>query len=247
MWMAGFFLVVALLYSMVGFGGGSSYIALMVLFDVPYERIPSLALVCNIIVVLGGAYHFVRRGHFRWNLLWPFMAGSVPMAFIGGRTPLSQHLFLVLLGTTLLVAGIRLLLLHRKAGVAETQAFHPGWGIMAGAFLGLLAGLVGIGGGIFLAPLMLNLRWGFPKQVAATCSVFILVNSLSGLAGQLLKHQGTADLLNFWPLFLAVVLGGQVGSRIGAGVISQKWVRSLTGLLVVFVGARVLLRWVSEF
>ncbi len=116
-------------------------------------------------------------------------------------------------------------------------------GLVAGAVLGLLAGLVGIGGGIFLAPLMLNLRWGQPRQVAAVCSVFILLNSTAGLAGQFLKQGTFTSVLDYWPLFIAVLVGGQIGRRLGSDKISPAWIRTLTALLVIFVGGRVLVRW----
>ena len=237
------FFIIALLYAMVGFGGGSSYIALLVLFEVPYEAIPPVVLACNMIVVSGGSWLFVRRGHFQWELFWPLAAGSLPMAFIGGRIPLSREVFLLLLGVVLLIAGIRLLWVHKKGAYAEIRPMQKGWGLLAGSILGLLAGLVGIGGGIFLAPLMLNCRWALPRQVAAVCSVFILVNSLAGLAGQLWKQAADVSVLIYWPLFVAVLIGGQIGSRLGSGKIPQAWIRTLTGVLVVFVGSRVLIRW----
>jgi uncharacterized membrane protein YfcA len=237
------FFIVALLYSMVGFGGGSSYIAFLVLLEIPYEAIPPVALICNIVVVSGGSWLFIQRGHFQKDLFWPLAVGSIPMAFLGGCIPLSREAFLLLLGLVLLIAGLRLLWVHKKGAYEDARPMPRAWGVMTGAVLGLLAGLVGIGGGIFLAPLMLNLRWGQPRQVAAVCSVFILLNSTAGLAGQLLKQGINASALDYWPLFIAVLAGGQIGSRLGSEKIPQAWIRTLTALLVIFVGARVLLRW----
>ncbi|MDA0990894.1 MAG: sulfite exporter TauE/SafE family protein [Verrucomicrobia bacterium] len=237
------FFVVALLYACVGFGGGSSYVAFLALFDAPYEDIPQVALVCNIIVVSGGAYHFIRQRHFSGALFWPFALGSIPCAFVGGRIPIGKTAFLVLLGASLIIAGLRLLFIKRAA--TEEQPIHtPHVGVATGTggLLGLLSGLVGIGGGIFLSPIMMNFRWGRPKQVAATASVFILVNSLAGLGGQIVKHAGVSGIVPYWPLFLAVFVGGQIGSRLGAGALSQQRVRQLTAVLVLIVGVRIMIK-----
>lgn len=237
-WCVFLFFAVALIYSMAGFGGGSTYIAVLALAGVAYDQIPVIALVCNIVVVAGGGYHFARAGHFRWQQFWPFALGSVPLALVGGRLPLTQAMFLWLLGTTLLSAGV-LLLWPVRSQEAET-APPRGWSMAIGAGLGLLSGMVGIGGGIFLAPLLLLLRWASPKQVAALAAVFILLNSLAGLAGQLLKS--SAVLLDWHWLALtgAVFVGGQIGSRLGAKQISQIRVRQLTGVIVLFAAVRIL-------
>jgi len=239
--MAALFLLIAFAYSVVGFGGGSSYIAVMALLELPYEHIPPLALTCNLIVVTGGSYHFIRRGHFAPPLFWPFAATSIPASFIGGMLPLPKTVFLTLLGITLILAGARLLL--QRAPIADTARLPPlGIALVTGAVLGLLSGLVGIGGGIFLAPLLLNVGWGLPKQIAATCSLFILVNSAAGLTGQVIKLGLPQNLLSYWPLALAVVAGGQIGSRLGSGRFSPALLCKLTAALVLLVGLRVLLK-----
>jgi uncharacterized protein len=235
------FLAVALIYSMAGFGGGSSYIALLTLAGYPHERIPAVALVCNIVVVAGGAYHFVRARHFNWGLFWPFMATSVPLAFIGGRLPLTRESFLLLLGVTLLVAGA-LLIWPVGKNWAETDVRSPSraGSFVLGAGLGLLSGMVGIGGGIFLAPLLLHLRWATPKQVAALAAMFILVNSPAGLCGQLLKNPAALNDWRWLGLAGAVLVGGQIGSRLGAWRIPQDRVRRLTGVIVLAAALRIL-------
>ncbi|PKL76018.1 MAG: sulfoacetate transporter, partial [Candidatus Melainabacteria bacterium HGW-Melainabacteria-1] len=212
---AALFFGVALLYALVGFGGGSSYTALLFLFGLPYALIPTISLLCNLIVVSGGSWHFCRQGHYVPRLFWPFALSSVPMAFVGGLLPIGKELFLLLLGLSLFCAGLRLLWVETAAQGRETALPPVPLALLIGAVLGLLSGLVGIGGGIFLAPLLLNLGWGRPKQVAATASLFILVNSLAGLLGQWLKQGNFADILPYWPLLLAVLLGGQFGSRLG--------------------------------
>ena len=235
------FLIIALVYSAVGFGGGSSYIAVLALFDYPYESIPVIALICNVIVVSGGIYHFRNKGHFKWSLFWPYAVSSIPMAFIGGRIPISREFFLLLLGVSLFLIALRLLFFNRGAKeYSEYKTPRIPLALGLGGVLGLIAGMVGIGGGIFLAPLLLHLRWGLPKQIAATAALFILLNSLSGLAGQFVKDASTNGLLEYWPLFLSVFIGGQIGSRIGSGpVLSQRMIKDLTAVLVLFVSLRI--------
>ena len=236
------FFIIALVYSSVGFGGGSSYIAALALFDYPYESIPVIALMCNLIVVSGGIYHFRNKGHFKWPLFWPFALSSVPMAFIGGRIPISREIFLLLLGVCLFLIALRLLFLNRGTkDYSEYKMPRTSLALVLGAVLGLTAGMVGIGGGIFLAPVLLYLRWGLPKQIAATAALFILLNSLSGLAGQFVKGTSMIGLLDYWPLFLSVFIGGQIGSRLGSGtILSQRIIKDLTALLVLFVSLRIL-------
>jgi hypothetical protein len=236
------FFGVAFIYSMVGFGGGSSYIALLALTGFPYDRIPPVALACNIVVVTGGVYHFARARHFNWGLFWPFMVGSVPMAFVGGRLPLREEVFLALLGTTLTVAGL-MLLKSSPNNTSEADTVHPPGRVAClatGAGLGLLSGMVGIGGGIFLAPLLLHLRWATAKQVAAVSAMFILVNSLSGLTGQLSKNPRALADWDWLVLVGAVLVAGQLGSHLGARRFSGARVRQLTGLVVLAAGGRIL-------
>jgi uncharacterized membrane protein YfcA len=163
------------------------------------------------------------------------------MAFIGGRIPISREFFLLLLGVCLFLIALRLLLFNRGAKeYSEYEMPRTSLALGLGAVLGLIAGMVGIGGGIFLAPLLLHLKWGLPKQIAATAALFILLNSLSGLAGQFVKDASTSGLLEYWPLFLSVFIGGQIGSRIGSGpVLSQRMIKYLTALLVLFVSLRI--------
>ena len=243
------FLITALLYASVGFGGGSTYNALLVLAGADYRLLPSIALVCNIIVVAGGTWRFSNAGHLRLKRLAPFVIASVPAAFIGGRIPVSETDFIGLLGLSLLLAGLRLAFdrsppLENVAGKRVNLALS----VSVGGGIGLLSGLVGIGGGIFLAPILYLLRWGNAREIAGTCSLFILVNSLSGLAGQLLKL-GDLNLLAgfaaYWPLFPAVFVGGQIGSRLGSVGLKSSMIQRLTAVLVLYVAARLLMRWLT--
>jgi uncharacterized membrane protein YfcA len=238
-WLPASFFVVALIYSMAGFGGGSSYIALLVLAGFAHDQIPAMGLVCNLVVVTTGAFYFVRAGHFNWRLFWPFMLGSVPLAVVGGRLPLQQELFFWLLGTTLGVAGL-LLIWPVKAADALVREPKRVTCLALGAGLGFLSGMVGIGGGIFLAPLLLLWRWAQPKQVAAIAAMFILVNSVAGLGGQLWKNPSALEGGEWLWLAGAVFVGGQIGSRLGAQRIAAARVRQLTGGIVLAAALRIL-------
>ncbi len=247
------FFITALAYSMVGFGGGSTYNALLVLADVDYRLIPSITLTCNILVVSGGVYWFWRKGHFNIREILPFIALSIPMAWLGGRFPVSQQWFMGLLGFTLLLTGIQMLVGRTRVDRDQRHRLLNPWlvGLPSGAAIGLLSGIVGIGGGIFLSPLLHVTRWGGAYKIAAASSAFILFNSIAGLIGQLMKQAASEpsqqwageQLVNSWPLFLVVVAGGQIGSRLGSKHLPERWVKGLTAALVLYVAARLLLKW----
>lgn len=236
------FLVVAFLYSSVGFGGGSSYLAILALTISSFFVIRSTALVCNLVVVGGSCYLFHKAGHLKFKTFIPFIVASVPMAFLGAVFRLEEHIFFSILGVALILAAISLIVqtLNLKSDFQHLR--YPRWfsyGI--GGSVGLLSGLVGIGGGIFLAPILNYLKWDQPLRIAALASFFILVNSISGIIG--LISSGTFEV--FWPelaiLVLAVFIGGQLGVRMTLIKISPKGLRIITALLVFFVGVRVFL------
>ena len=241
------FFFVAVIYSAVGFGGGSTYIALLALSNQPAELIPLVALPCNILVVTLGSYFAVSRRDFDWRMAIPFFLSSVPMAFIGGVIPIDASVYLLLLGLSLVFAGVSLCV---RRAPDDSVVAEKSWTLatLLGGSLGLLSGVVGIGGGIFLAPILHHLRWESSKTIAALCSVFILINSISGLAGQLLKtgiDQAWMQLTFGLPLFAAVLLGGVIGARfVNEGVAHQR-VAQLTGVLVLVVGIRILWDWTS--
>jgi uncharacterized membrane protein YfcA len=248
--LAGLFLIVALAYSMVGFGGGSTYNALMILSGMDYRVVPVIALTCNVLVVAGGVYHYTRAGSLSVSKLAPFVVFSIPMAWLGGRLPVSEQTFVGLLGISLLLAALQMLVNTPGSG-ARTKTGPPGYWLVAapvGGAIGLLAGITGIGGGIFLAPVIHLLRMVPPRAVAGVTSGFILLNSIAGIAGQLMKAGGaspTREWMQAWPLFLAVVIGGQVGSRIGAYHLSETWLKRLTAVLMLYVAVRLIWRWVG--
>ncbi len=244
------FFITALLYAAVGFGGGSTYNALLVLVDTDYLILPSIALICNLIVVTGGTWRFHNQGMIPWRKVWPLFAVSVPLAWLGGRIQISETVFVFVLGTALLLASLTMLLQNaftqRKTNDElntsnESGHFMP----IIGGGLGLLSGLVGIGGGIFLAPILHLTNWGRAKAIAGVCSAFILVNSLAGLLGQISKLQSNhqlSGLLEYWPLFIAVLIGGQIGSALGSTWLNPKWVRLITAALILLVALRLLAR-----
>jgi hypothetical protein len=235
------FALTAALYASVGFAGGSTYNALLALAGVDHRIFPTIALVCNMIVATGGTIRFAQAGLVPWRRLWPLLLLSMPAAWIGGMLPVSKQLFLWLLGGSLLLAS-GLLIMQR-----EREAEGRRWLLLGSAVaapIGLLSGIVGIGGGIFLAPVLHLIGWDRAKRVAASASVFILANSVAGLGGQAIKLGGqpalVATAMSFWPLGLAVLVGGQIGSRIGVQLLSPVWLRRVTALLIFYVAVRIL-------
>ncbi|MFD1611872.1 sulfite exporter TauE/SafE family protein [Sphingomonas tabacisoli] len=237
------FAVTAALYASVGFAGGSTYNALLALAGVDHRVFPVIALVCNLIVATGCTIRFARAGLVPWRRLLPLLALSVPAAWIGGMLPVPKQLFLWLLGGSLLVAAI-LLLLQREREMEPHRATFVGPAVAAP--IGLLSGIVGIGGGIFLAPVLHLIGWDRAKRVAASASVFILANSIAGLGGQLTKLSGHPELVKaataYWPLALSVLVGGQLGSRAGVQILPAVWLRRLTALLILYVAVRLLIQ-----
>lgn len=236
------FLVTALLYASVGFGGGSTYAALLALSGLDYGLLPLIALACNIVVVAGSSIRFARAGLIPCRKALVLVALGAPLSFLGGLTPIKEATFLTLLGASLVLTSLTMLIPVRENSESmPTRA--AGWMGLAAAPLGYLAGLVGIGGGIFLAPLLHLTRWHEARGIAATASLFILVNSLFGLAGQLVKNGpglfGPA-LGAALPLLIAVVIGGQIGSLMAARLLPPKGIRWLTAALVLVVGVRLL-------
>lgn len=237
------FFVIATLYSAVGFGGGSSYLAILALVVVGFFAIRTTALLCNLFVVTGSCLIYYRKGLLDIKKFLPFVFSSVPMAFLGASVKLDLQVFYILLAGVLIVSSLALIYQTLAIRSAYSPTKYPAHiPYILGAGIGLLSGLVGIGGGIFLAPVLHHMKWEKPVTIAALASFFILVNSLSGLGG--LWAGNTFELL--WPeilgLLFAVLLGGQLGVRLSLGRLSAKRIRILTGILVLFVGIRVLLR-----
>lgn len=237
------FLVTALLYASVGFGGGSTYAALLALSGLDYRLLPMVALACNIVVVAGACVRFARAGLTPWRGAIVMTALAAPAALLGGLTPIDQSTFMLLLGASLLLTGISMLIPVNEDFGGEPTSLAKAMPFAA-IPMGYLAGLVGIGGGIFLAPLLHLTRWRDARAIAATASFFILINSLFGLAGQLLKQGPGAfggAVGAALPLILAVAIGGQIGSLMAVKILPKRWIRWLTAALVALVGIRLLI------
>ena len=235
------FFVTATLYSSVGFGGGSTYLALLLLWGVPYYIFPAIALLCNIFVVSGNCYNYIRAGNLNLKLLLPYLIGSVPLAFIGGSLQVDKDLFEILLFLVLSIAGILLLFKFKSYDDIESDYKKIPFiiSLFIGSLLGFISGIVGIGGGIFLSPILFLLRAGKPQHIVTTTSIFILINSFSGIIGQLTKNAVFNEISNYWVLLLAVIIGGQLGNFLNLKVFSTKILALLTAVLVIFVAIRI--------
>ena len=235
------FFVTALIYSSVGFGGGSTYLAILLIWGVPYTIFPVIALLCNIIVVSGNSINFIRSKNINFNLLFPYLIGSIPFAFIGGSITIEKSLFEILLFCVLLVAGIFLLIESKSFNKEKIKINQiPRLiSISIGSLIGFMSGLVGIGGGIFLSPLLFLMKAGCPRHITSSASLFILINSIFGIAGQLTKDQILDQVIIYWPLFLSVLVGGQIGSVLNIKFLPNKILALLTSFLVIFVAIRI--------
>ena len=242
-----FFFITAILYSSIGFGGGSTYLALMLIWDVPFYIFPIIALICNIIVVTGNSINFLRSKNINLNLLTPYLIGSVPFAFFGASISIDKGLFEILLFLILLIAGIFLLLESKSFNKDQIviRQVSKVISILIGSIIGFISGLVGIGGGIFLSPILFLLKAGYPKHITSTASLFILINSMFGVAGQLTKDIVLNEFLNYWPLFFAVLIGGQIGSFLNIKFLSNKILAFMTSFLVIFVAIRMGFRLIA--
>ena len=237
------FFVTAVLYAAVGFGGGSTYAALLALSGLDYRLLPVLALACNIVVVAGSSIRFARAKITPWRGALTLTALAAPAALLGGLTPIDEASFMLMLGASLVLTGASMILPVNPTREASPKAMAKLVPIVA-VPLGYLAGLVGIGGGIFLAPLLHMTRWDNARAIAATASIFILVNSLFGLTGQLLKNGLgllSGAVSGGLALIIAVAIGGQIGSLIAVRWLPLRWIRWLTAALVTIVGARLLI------
>ena len=239
-----FFFITAIFYSSIGFGGGSTYLALMLIWDVPFYIFPIVALICNIIVVSGNSINFLRTKNINIKLLTPYLIGSVPFAFLGASISIDKNLFEILLFFILFIAGIFLLLEIKYFNNDEIiiRKVSKVISIFIGSIIGFISGLVGIGGGIFLSPILFLLKAGYPKHITSSASLFILINSIFGVAGQLTKDIVINEFFNYWPLFVAVLIGGQIGSFLNIKFLSNRVLALLTSLLVIVVAIRMGIR-----
>ena len=234
------FFVTAILYSSVGFGGGSTYLALLFIWGIPYFIFPLIALSCNIVVVSGNCFNYIRAGNLNLKLLIPYLIGSIPLAFIGCSLPIEKKIFEILLFVVLAIAGL-LLLFNFKSYEDNEKDFIKipvTISILIGGILGFISGVVGIGGGIFLSPILFLIKAGKPKHIITVASLFILINSLSGIIGQLTKNAVLSEVQNYWFLLLAVLIGGQVGNFLNLKIFPTRVLALVTSCLVLFVAIR---------
>ena len=241
------FLLTAAIYASVGFGGGSTYTALLAVSGASFTLIPIISLLCNICVVSGNSWRYLRRKTVKLSQVWPLFILSIPAALLGGRLHVSELLFISLLSLALFIAGTRMVFTKRYADnqVQALSARTSKLGVLIGGAIGFYSGIVGIGGGIFLAPILYRLRWGGAQQIAATCSLFILVNSVAGLVGQLSKSAGAshhAEILSYWPLIIAVLIGGTLGNMLSFHMLRPEQLRRITGILILIVAVRLALK-----
>ena len=234
------FFITAILYSSIGFGGGSTYLALLLIWGIPYYIFPVIALVCNIFVVSGNSYNYIKAGNLNLKLLIPYLIGSVPLAFIGGSLQIDKNLFEIFLFVVLTIAGVLLLVNFKSYDDSKTTYRNIPIliSILIGGILGFISGVVGIGGGIFLSPILFLLKAAKPKQIVTAASLFILINSISGIFGHLTKSSLFNEIQNYWFLLLAVLIGGQIGNFLNLKIFPARILALVTAGLVLFVAIR---------
>lgn len=236
------FFFIALIYSSVGFGGGTSYLALMGVMAVSFEVMRPAALICNIVVVTGSVFIFYKEKLIDFKKIWPFIVASLPLAFLGGYYPIKEAAFFRILGVTLVLAAFSLWFFEKfsKQDGASGKSDSAILNLFLGGSIGFLSGLVSIGGGIFLSPILHFLRWDHARRISALASIFILVNSVSGLVGQI-SQSASLDWKFIFPLTAAVLVGGQVGSRLGAMKFNPLYIRRITAALIFVAGMNILI------
>ena len=234
------FFVTAILYSSVGFGGGSTYLAILLIWGVPYYIFPIIALCCNIIVVSGNCYNYIKAGNFNIKILSPYLIGSIPLSFIGGSLEIEKKIFEILLFLVLTISGLLLLVNFKSYDDKENnyKNIPKGISIFIGGILGFISGVVGIGGGIFLSPILFLMRVAKPKYIVTAASIFILINSISGIIGQLSKNYVLNEVHNYWLLLLLVLIGGQLGNFLNLKIFPTRILALVTAALVLFVSIR---------
>lgn len=225
--------IMAFLYASVGHGGASGYLAVMALFAIAPPLMKQTALLLNLGVSLMSFIAFYRQGYFKWSLFWPFALGSIPAAYLGARIPLTDSTYKQILGACLFLAVIRMVVSLKESSARSLPVFS---GIFAGALIGLLSGMIGIGGGIILSPLLLLFRWASLKEAAAVSALFIFVNSVAGLAG--LKTWIPLDQSQMICWLVASLMGGFLGARWGAGMASNTKVKWILALVLVIASLK---------
>ena len=234
-------LAAAFLYSSVGHGGASAYLAAMAVAGIAPAEMRPIALLLNVLVSIIASVKFFRAGHFRWRLFWPFALTSVPAAFIGGAITLPTTIYKVVVGLVLLYAAWQLWWTARRGDeMRPTREIPIPLALLIGAALGILSGLTGVGGGIFLSPLLLIFAWAATKQTSAVAAPFILVNSVAALAAGFMRNPvAPPDFV--WPLAVAVLVGGWLGAEYGSRRFANPMVRRLLALVLAVAGGKMVM------
>jgi uncharacterized protein len=236
------FLLIAVVYSSAGFGGGSLYLAILSQGTLAVSHVRFTALTCNAVVTAGSTWHFAKEGSVRFKRLWPLLATSIPCCVATSMMNFQGRSYFVTLALCLLFAAIAMVWQERWKLPPEVNApINPWWLPLASGGIGAAAGLTGIGGGVYLAPLLYLTRWGQPKEIAGASAIFILLNSIAGLVTQYYQTAYTPTLETLW-LMLTVAVGGWFGARIGNHFFSQKTVRRVTIVILCFAAIRLLMK-----
>jgi uncharacterized membrane protein YfcA len=230
--LAAFFLIVAFIYSAVGLGGGSSYTALMAIFGVNFIAIPTISLSLNIFVTSIGSFNFFRKKHVRLRLILPFFISSVPMSYLGGSLKIQKEIFYWILLVSLIFIALRIYVWENTSFKLNiSKAGQVIVSLLAGSVLGLVAGSAGIGGGIYLVPLIIILGLGSEKEAAACGAIFIWFNSLSGLIARF--QYNLVDIRQYIPLIIAVLIGGWLGSYLGSSKLQPRTMQKVLGIIIL--------------
>ena len=234
------FFLVAAIYASVGFAGGTSYLALLTIYDVEYLLIPIIGLACNIIVASGNCFNYIRAGNLDIKFLTPYFLGSIPLAYIGGKFQITKDFFQILLFFCLTLSSLLLLIQARQYKLTNQIIKKIPFfvAVLIGAIIGLVSGIVGIGGGIILSPILFNLKAAQPNKIVMAASLFILINSIAGFLGQIQKFNNISQLQPYLYLPLAVLLGGQLGNFLNIKILKSHILALLTSLLVLIVAVR---------
>ncbi len=230
--LATLFFIIAFTYSSVGLGGGSSYTALMAIFGISAIAIPMVSLTLNLIVTSIGSYHFIRNRHAKIRLILPFLVSSIPMAYLGGSLKIPKEIFYWVLLISLIFVAVRIYIWQNtsiKLNIGQQGKIIIS--LIAGSLLGLVAGIAGIGGGIYLVPLIIILGLGTEKQAAACGAIFVWLNSCAGLLSRL--QYNSIDLTNYTLLIIAVLVGGAAGSFMGSSRFSPKAIEKILGAVIL--------------
>lgn len=238
------FFIIAILYSSVGFGGGSSYLAILALTGIAFTQIRSISLLCNIAVVSLNVFHYQKQRLYDWKKVIPIISFSIPLAFIGGFIEVNKNIFFILLGFTLLLTSF--VMWFNKKIVSKhvnTNQINLSKNSSYAGIIGFISGMVGIGGGIFLAPLLHLRQWDTPKRIAATASLFILLNSISGIIGYSLNSNISLDWILTAMLIIVVLAGSFLGNRISRQFLTPIQIKKGTAILIAFVSIRILIKY----